>query len=117
MVTKDITLNGKTYPVVFTMKTIMGFEDIIGHSFFNEKTFSTFKVRIALIIAAIVAADDKVEITFEELGAIDTLEGMNDIVKAFNTVMELSAAFFHLPAVEQQEEKKRKKKGQVSKNV
>lgn len=108
MIQKEIKLNGKTYPVVFNMKAIIGFEDIIGHSFFEETTFSTFKARIALIIAAIIAANDKVEITFDELVNIDTVEGMNDIVKAFNTVMSQSADFFHLPAVEEKEEKKGK---------
>lgn len=118
MTQKEITLNGKTYPVVFTMKTIIGFEDIIGHSFFDEKTFSTFKVRIALIIAAYAATldeDKDAEISFTDFANIESVEGMNEVMQAFNTVMDLSKNFFHIPDVEKGKEKK--KKGEKEKNA
>ena len=50
MNTKEITINGKTYPVVFNMKTILGYEQISGKSFFGED-FSKMGERLALIAA------------------------------------------------------------------
>ena len=47
MTQKKIKMAGKTYPVVFTLKTMMNFEEITGKSFFNEN-FETMKSRIAL---------------------------------------------------------------------
>ena len=104
MIKKEITLNGKTYPVAFTIKTMMGFEEIVGHSFFDEKEFSSFGVRIAIIIAAILAANKDADITFDELVDIDDLEGLKELGVAFNTVMEMSAEFFHIPEVIKKDE-------------
>ena len=104
MTKKEITLNGKTYPVVFTIKTMMGFENIVGHSFFDEKSFSLFRVRMAIVIAAILAANKDADITFDELADIDDMEGLNELVVAFNTVMKMSAEFFHIPEVIKKEE-------------
>ena len=104
MTKKEITLNGKTYPVVFTIKTMMGFENIVGHSFFDEKTFSSFNVRMAIIIAAILAANKNADIPFDEWADIDDMEGLNEFVVAFNTVMKMSAEFFHIPEVIKKDE-------------
>ena len=96
---KEITIGGKQYPVVFTLKTMMNFEEITGKSFFGE-SFDTFKSRIALIISAVVAADENAGITIEQLTNADTWQAAQDIVKAYVAVMELSAKFFNIPEVE-----------------
>lgn len=101
---KEITIGGKQYPVVFTLKTMMNFEEITGKSFFGE-TFDTFKSRIALIISAVVAADENAGITIEQLTNADTWQAAQDIVKAYVAVMELSAKFFNIPEVEPKDEK------------
>ena len=101
---KEITIGGKQYPVVFTLKTMMNFEEITGKSFFGE-TFDTFKPRIALIISAVVAADENAGITIEQLTNADTWQAAQDIVKAYVAVMELSAKFFNIPEVEPKDEK------------
>ena len=101
---KEITIGGKLYPVVFTLKTMMNFEEITGKSFFGE-TFDTFKSRIALIISAVVAADENAGITIEQLTNADTWQAAQDIVKAYVAVMELSAKFFNIPEVEPKDEK------------
>ncbi len=101
---KEITIGGKTYPVVFTLKTMMNFEEITGKSFFGE-TFDTFKSRIVLIISAVFAADENSDLTIEKLANSDTWQAAQDIVKAYVLVMELSAKFFNIPEVEPKDEK------------
>ena len=114
MTKKEIILNGNKYPVIFTMQTIMGFEDIIGHSFLNEN-FATFKPKVAIIIAAHIATlgeNEDTKIKFDDFSNIDKMEGMNEIIAAFNVVMELANEFFHVPAIEKErQEKDSKKKG------
>ena len=100
---KEITIGGKQYPIVFTLKTMMNFEEIIGKSFFGE-TFDTFKSRIVLIISAVFAADENADLTIEKLANADTWQAAQDIVKAYVAVMELSAKFFKLPEVEPKDE-------------
>jgi hypothetical protein len=102
---KEITIGGKTYPVVFTLKTMMNYEEITkGKSFFGE-TFDTFKSRIALIISAVFAADENADITVEQLTNAETWQEAQDIIKAYVAVMELSAKFFNIPEVEPKDEK------------
>jgi hypothetical protein len=103
MTQKKITMAGKTYPVVFTLKTMMNFEEITGKSFFNEN-FETMKSRIALIISAIIAADADSDITVEQLANVETWEAAQEIINAYVAVMELSAKFFKLPEVEPKDE-------------
>ena len=101
---KEITIDGKTYPVVFNLKTMMNFEEITGKSFFGE-SFDGFKERIALIISAVLAADEKADITVEQMTSAETWQQAQDIIKAYVAVMELSAKFFNIPEVEPKDEK------------
>ena len=101
---KEITIGGKQYPIVFTLKTMMNFEEITGKSFFNEN-FETMKSRIALIISAIIAADADTDITVEQLANAETWEAAQEIINAYVAVMELSAKFFNIPEVEPKDEK------------
>ena len=98
MKTKEITINGKTYKIAFTVKTMMSYEKITGNSFFNAK-FSDLAERLPLIIAAILTVDDNPDISMDELMNIDNIHGLQDILSAFATVMELSEQFFDLPAI------------------
>ena len=101
---KEITIGDKQYPIVFTLKTMMNFEEITGKSFFGE-SFDGFKERIALIISAVFAADENADITIEQLTNADTWQTAQDIIKAYVAVMELSAKFFNIPEVEPKDEK------------
>ena len=58
MTKKEITINGKQYPVIFDMQTIMNFEEVTGGKSFFTENLTTLKNRIALIIAAVTAADE-----------------------------------------------------------
>jgi len=100
---KEITIGGKQYPIAFTLKTMMNYEEITEQSFFSA-SFDNFKERIALIISAIFAADAQADITVEQMANADTWEAAQDIVKAYVAVMELSAIFFKLPDVEPKDE-------------
>ena len=104
MTQKEITINGKTYPVVFTMDTMMNFEEIADKSFF-ETDLKRLKDRLAIIMAAVITADDKTTLTVEELRGNGDLEAVQQIIAAFNIVMEASTEFFKIPAVESKNEK------------
>lgn len=103
MTQKEITISGKTYPVVFTIKTMMGFEDITGKPFFGE-TFKSIGDKTALVFASIIAADDQAKITLDELLNADKMEVLTDIVAAFTTIDTLAQEFFKTPAVEPEPE-------------
>lgn len=102
---KEVTINGKTYPVIFTMKTITGFEEIVNHSFFVDD-FSKMTSRIAIVVAAIVAADINADISTEDIMNADKFKAVNEILEAYTTVMELAVEFF--PKKKKEDSKKEK---------
>ena len=83
MNTKEITINGKTYPVVFNMKTILGYEEISGQSFFGED-FSKMSERLALITAAVISAGGK-----EELSIDDMVKMVDEMIEAHGDYMAM----------------------------
>lgn len=99
MNTKEITINGKTYPVVFNMKTILGYEQISGKSFFGED-FSKMSERLALITAAVVSAGGKEELSIDELINADRIELVQEILTAYTVVIGMVNEFFKKPDVE-----------------
>ena len=100
---KEVTINGVKYPVVFTLDTLFGVEDITGGSFFDVN-FGTLKNRMAVVLAAIYSADDKADITVDALKAMEPMQMIRDITAAFVTVSMLMNEFFKIPEVEQQNE-------------
>lgn len=101
---KEITINGKSYKVAFTFQTILNFEDVTGKSFFAA-SLDTLKNRIALIFAAVLAADENTDITVESITGKQDLSALNDIIAAHNVIMEMSGGFFKIPEVEKVENK------------
>lgn len=93
---KEVKINGKTYPVVFTMKTITGFEEIVNHSFFNDG-FDKMTSRMAIVVAAILAADENAEINAESLLNAESWAVAKDIIEAYTTVMDMANDFFAIP--------------------
>ena len=63
---KEVTISGKTYPVVFNMKTITGFEEIVNHSFFDDD-FTKMASRMAIVLAAIFSADKDADIEAKDM--------------------------------------------------
>jgi hypothetical protein len=114
MIRKEITLNGKTYPACFYMKTILGYEEITGNSFFTND-FSQLRDRIALIVAAILSADSKEDPSIEDLMNADTIELVKEILVAYNIVSAMATEFFTVPEIEPKEEAE-KKEGDDTKN-
>lgn len=97
---REITINGKQYPVEFNMTTVLTYEEIVDQSFFGEK-FVKFKNQAALVLSAVFAADEKTDIELEELLQAESL---NDVQVAFVEVMEMAAQFFKVPKVAEKEE-------------
>ena len=115
MTQKEITINGKSYPVVFTMKTLIGFEDVYGSSFFG-KNFKNLGQKTVLVYAAVVAADDKTDLRIEDLMNADSTQALDEIIEAFKVVDELAGEFFKNPAVEPEPEPAEEKEGDNAKN-
>ena len=103
MNTKEITINGKKYPVVFNMKTILGYEQISGKSFFGED-FSKMSERLALIVAAVISADSKADISIDDMMNADRMELVQEILTANTIVIGMVNEFFKTPDVEPKQE-------------
>lgn len=102
--TKEITLQGKTYPIDFTMQAIMTFEEIADKSFF-DCNFSKTSDRMALIYAAVATANEKHDLTIEKMTGSMDFQAVKDIITAFGIVMNLANEFFELPKVTEDEDK------------
>ena len=112
---KEITINNKKFNVVFTMKTMMGYENITGRSFFGE-SFEKISDKIALVMAAILAANNDADITLEEMMNAETVEKMNQVIEAGKAVMELAGEFFKIPKVEPKPKEPTDEEGKSQKN-
>lgn len=98
---KEITIQGKPYPVVFNMQTILNFEEMTnGQSFFTAN-LETMKNRVAILAAAIFSADENTGITVEKIFGNKDYEALNEIILGYNTVMTLAGEFFKVPVPEQ----------------
>lgn len=93
MIQKEITINGKKYPVIFTLATLFNFEEITEKPFFGAD-FDILKNRIDIICAAAIAADENTELTVKELRGKETWEDYVQIANAYVVVMELATQFF-----------------------
>ena len=102
---KEITIGGVQYPVEFTFQALLNFEEIAEKSFF-ETDFKKLKDRIALIAAAVYAADEKTKLTVDTIMAGKDLKAIQDITAAFVVVTELMNKYFELPKVVQEAEER-----------
>lgn len=100
---KNITINGKEYPIVFTMDTLMNFETIVGKSFF-ETDFKTLKDRMALVCAAVITANENTDLTIDALKGNNDLKAIQQIIEAYNIVTVVMGEFFEVPDVVKSEE-------------
>jgi len=100
---REIQIGTRTLPVAFNMTTLLAYEDISGRPFFNEN-FERTKERLAIIFAAVYAADKDTTFAVEDLM---TCSDWQQISTAFETVTQLATEFFTVPKVvadaEQQE--------------
>lgn len=104
---KEITINGKNYPIVFNMKTMMNFEEITGKSFFDEN-FEKLKERIALVLAAVLSANADATLTVGEIIASKDFAALQEILAAYNEVMVIAGEFFKVPEIEKEKNPKPK---------
>lgn len=111
MTSQKITINGKEYPVVFTLLTMSNFEEITEKGFFDANMSKT-NVRLAVVVAAALAADSNTKLTIEEMRGGETFDDYKQINEAFTVVMNLAQDFFKIPKVEETEDLK----GETEKN-
>ena len=97
---KEITINGKQYPVIFDMQTIMNFEEVTGGKSFFTENLTTLKNRIALIIAAVTAADEDTTLEVKDITGERTMAEVQQIIAAYNVIDALAAEFFKIPEIE-----------------
>lgn len=102
---KEITIAGVQYPVTFDFQTLLNFEQITNSSFF-ETTFNKTVDRMALIMAAVLTADEDTKLTVELLKGKGDWDAVKDIIAAYGVVMDLASAFFHVPEVVKQAEER-----------
>lgn len=102
---KEITIGGVQYPVEFTFQALLNFEQITKKSFF-ETDFKMITDRIALIAAAVYAADEKTKLTVDTIMAGKDLKAIQDITAAFVIVMDLCNEYFEIPKVVQDAEER-----------
>ena len=100
-----ITINGVSYPVVFTLLTMSNFEEITNKGFFEANLLTTNN-RIAIVIAAALAADKDTKLTVEDLRGNETFDDYKQIIEAYNVVMTLANDFFKIPKVEEDKDPK-----------
>ena len=100
MTQKEITINGKQYPVVFDLQTMMNFEEITNGTSFFGAPLDTLKHRVAIIAAAAISADDKTDLTVEAILGDKDYKAMQQIIAAYNIVMTLAGEFFPIPEIE-----------------
>lgn len=99
MTESKITLHGQDYPVAFNLQTIINFEDIAGHSIFGDD-LTTIKSRIAMIMAAVLSADENTALTINGiLGSMDW-QATTEIIAAYAIVDSMSSDFFKIPEIE-----------------
>lgn len=100
-----VTINGKNYPAIFTLKTLSNFEEITNQGFFDSK-FNKITERIAIVMSAVLAADKNTDLKIEDLIGDESWDAYLQINKAYSEVMALSAEFFPIPEVEKDKETK-----------
>lgn len=101
---KEITINGKNYPVIFTMATLSNFEEILGGKPFFGQNLNTVKNRVAIIYAAALAADENTELTIQELRGKESFEDYQQIAQAYTVIMQLAETFFNIPESEKEKD-------------
>ena len=101
MITKEITIQVKQYPVTFDLQTMLNFESTTGRSFFTTD-FQHMSVtdRIHLIIAAVKSADENAKLSIETIKGKCSYDNVKDIMDASNIIIILSAEFFPIPELE-----------------
>ena len=99
----EITIAGKQYPVIFDFQTLLNFENITKKSFFGA-TFDMTTKRMALIMAAVLSADENTSLTFEEMVGQKDWDAVKEIITAYGIIMNLAKDLFHIPEVVKQSE-------------
>lgn len=96
---KQITLCGKTYPVAFTLDTMIRFEHLLKRSFFLCN-FELLDEQIAVTLCAVFTANPDADISADEVMQADTLAKLKELTDAYAVVKEMIIEFFKDDAAE-----------------
>ena len=102
---KEITIGGVQYPVEFTFQTLLNFEEISKQSFFKTD-FSLIKDKMALIMAAVLTANENTKLTVEDIMGERKLKDIQDITAASVIIIDLCNEYFEIPKVVQEAEER-----------
>ena len=102
---KEITIGGVKYPVEFTFQTLLNFEEISKQSFFKTD-FSLIKDKMALIMAAVLTANENTKLTVEDIMGERKLKDIQDITAASVIIIDLCNEYFEIPKVVQEAEER-----------
>ena len=100
---KEITIGGVQYPVEFTFQTLLNFEEISKQSFFKTD-FSLIRDKIALIMAAVLTANENTKLTIEDIMGERKLKDIQDFTAASVIIIDLCNEYFEIPKVVQEAE-------------
>ena len=101
---KEITIAGVQYPVTFEFQTLLNFRKHHQQKSFFDTNFTKTVDRMALIMAAVLTADEDTKLTVDLLKGKGDWDAVKDIIAAYGVVMDLASAFFHVPEVVKQAE-------------
>lgn len=101
----EITIAGVQYPVKFEFQTLLNFEQITNRSFF-ETNFSKLVDRMALVMSAVLTADEDTSLTIDLMKGNGDYNAVKEIIAAYNVVMELAGEYFKVPEVVKESEAK-----------
>ena len=115
---EKVTINGKEYPVVFNLQTILNYEELSDRSFFDDP-LKRLQSQISLVFSAIIAADENTSVKAEDFLKADSGKAVTDIINAFTVVMAMAGDFFKTPAVaaKDTEQEEGKEDGDGGKNA
>ena len=102
-----IKINGVEYPVVFNLLSMSNFEEITNKGFFDAN-LNKINERMAIVMAAALAADKDTSLTIDIMRGKETFEDYKQIVEAYSVVMLLANDFFNIPEVEKEKEEEEK---------
>ena len=113
---EKVTINGKEYPVVFNLQTILNYEELSDRSFFDDP-LKRLQSQISLVFSAIIAADENTSVKAEDFLKADSGKAVTDIINAFTVVMAMAGDFFKIPSVVENDHKKDNDGGDGGKNA
>lgn len=101
---KQITLCGKTYPVVFSLDTMIKYERMLNRSFLLS-SFELLEEQIAVTVCAVFTANPDADLEADQIMQADSFTKLKELTDAYATVKEMILDFFKESGVKTEEPK------------